>query len=503
MLDGMPGCENVILSVQTRVQMLGIDIGSTNVKAAVVALDDGRVRELAVARRSTAGLDAAGLVDAALAAADAALAEAGTPVAAIGIASMAETGALVDPAGRPSGPLIRWDRHGDARARLALAGRLDPAELHARTGAPLVPKLPLLSWAELVRERIPAGARWAFAADLVAAALTGRVATDHTLAGRSGAYRLPAPGEPLPADWDGEPLDALAVPRALLGEVLAPGEPVGVVDRGLDAARGSTVRIAGHDHAVAARGAGAGEPGTIVHSLGTTEAVLALAAHGTAVDRLTAGQQGISVVRGVDGDREGVLAGSPAGGSLIADWRRRAAEAGADADALLADAPPHPGPALALPYPTGRQCPEPDPEARYLLREARPGDPADELTGILRGLAAHGAWMRDAVAALTGTPADARIVATGAPVRRNDRLAGLMASLVGGPLPVVDLDAPVATGAAALAAEREGLVARADAPLRVVPERDDGMPELRARFAAALAETAPQTAPASVSEGAV
>jgi sugar (pentulose or hexulose) kinase len=498
MLDGMPGCENVILSVQTRVQILGIDIGSTNVKAAVVALDDGRVRELAVADRSTAGLDAAGLVDAALAAADAALAEAGTPVAAIGIASMAETGALVDAGGRPSGPLIRWDRSGDVRARLALAEGLDPAELHARTGAPLVPKLPLLSWAELVRERIPAGARWAFAADIVAAALTGRVATDHTLAGRSGAYRLPAPGEPLPADWDRELLDALAIPRALLGEVLAPGEPVGVVDRGLDAARGATVRIAGHDHAVAVRGAGAGEPGTIVHSLGTTEAVLALAADGTAVDRLRAGTQGISVVRGVDGDREGVLAGSPAGGSLIADWRRRAEAAGADADALLADTSRHPGPALALPYPAGRQCPEPDPGAHYVLRDARPGDPADELTGILRGLAAHGAWMRDAVVGLTNTPAGARVVATGAPVRRNDRLAGLMASLAERPLPVVDLDAPVAAAAAAIAAERAGLVARVDAPTRTVPERDDGMPGLRARFAAALAETAS----ASVTEGA-
>jgi sugar (pentulose or hexulose) kinase len=496
MLDGMPGCENVILSVQMRVQTLGIDIGSTNVKAAVVALDDGRVCERAVATRGTAGLDAAGLVDAALAAADAALAEAGGAIAAIGIASMAETGALVDASGRPSGPLIRWDRRGDARARLALADGLDAAELHARTGAPLAPKLPLLTWAELVRAGIPAGARWAFTADLVAAALTGRVATDHTLAGRSGAYRLPAPGDPLPDDWDAELLDALAIPRALLGETLAPDEPVGVVDRGLDAVRGATVRIAGHDHAVAARAAGARVPGTIVHSLGTTEAVLALAAEGTAVDRRRAGAQGISVVRGVDGDREGVLAGSPAGGSLIADWRRRAALAGADAEALLADAPRHPGPALALPYPAGRQCPAPDPEADYVLRDARPGDPEQELTGILRGLAAHGAWMRDVVAELTGTRDDARVVATGAPVRRNDRLAGLMASLVGRPLPVVDLDAPVAAGAAAVAAEREGLVARTEAPLRTVPARDDAMPELRTRFAALAA------ASTSVTEGA-
>jgi len=493
MLDGMSGCGNVTSSVRA----MGIDLGSTNVKAAVVALDGGRVCELAVADRATVGLDARGHVEAVLAVAAEALRDAGGAVASIGIASMAETGALVDGTGQPVGDLIRWDRRGDARARLGLAADLDPLELHARTGAPLVPKLPLLTWAELVRGGLPEGARWAFAADLVAGALTGRIATDHTLAGRSGAYRLPDPGEPLPRDWDEELLAALAIPRSLLGDVLAPDEPVGVVDRGLDAARGAIVRIAGHDHAVAARGAGAAAPGTIVHSLGTTEAVLALAADGNAVDRHRAAEQGVSVVRGVDGDREGVLAGSPAGGSLIADWSRRARERGADADALLADVSRHPGGALALPYPAGRQCPDPDPSARYVLIGAERDDPEDELAGILRGLAAHGAWMRELVAELTAAPREARVVATGAPVRRNPRLAGLMASLAGQPLPVVDLDAPVAAAAAALAAERDGIAPRAEAPLRIVPARGDAMPELRARFAEALA-----TASASVIEGA-
>jgi sugar (pentulose or hexulose) kinase len=477
---------------------MGIDVGSTNVKAAIVALDGGRVCELAVARRRTAGLDAAGLVDAALGAAADALAESPGSLAVIGIASMAETGALVDARGRAHGPLIRWDRRGDADARLALAIGLDPVRLHARTGAPLVPKLPLLTWATLVRDGVSAGMRWAFAADLVAAALTGRVATDHTLAGRSGAYDLPAPGEALPSGWDDELLAAVSVPRALLGEILAPSETVGVVTRGLAAAAGVPVRVIGHDHAVAARAAGATGPGIIVHSLGTTEAVLTLASGSAPVDRERAGAQGMSVVRGVDGDHEGVLAGSPSGGALIADWRRRAREAGADADMLLEgvllDAPDHRD-ALVLPYSAGRQCPAPDPGARYRLLDAEPGNPAAELVGILRGLAAHGAWMRDAVAELTSTPTEARIVATGAPVRRNDALAGLMAALAQHPLPVVDLEAPVASGAAAIAAEREGVAPRTEPPYRTVPEARNAMPDLRHRFARALAASDPQTAP--------
>ncbi|QNO37718.1 hypothetical protein H4J02_01345 [Protaetiibacter sp. SSC-01] len=479
-------------------------MGSTHVKAVVAALGAGCATELAVAARSIRGLDAADLVDAALAAAGEALELSPGPVATIGIASMAETGALVDRDGRPRGPLLRWDRRGDAEARLRLAAGIDPIELHTRTGAPLVPKLPLLTWAALVREGVPTGTRWAFAADLVGAALTGRVATDHTLAGRSGGYPLPAPGAPLPSDWDAALLSVAAVPRVLLGEVLAPAEALGVADRGPVALRGAVVRIAGHDHAVAARGAGAVASGTVVHSLGTTEAVLALAARDAPVDRRLAGAHGVSVVRGVDGEREGVLAGSPAVGSLVADWRERATAAGADADALLAELPRHPGPAVALPYPAGRQCPDPDPGARYVLVGAEPGDAAAELTGIVRGLAAHGALMRDAVAALTHTPDDARIVATGAPVRRNPRLAGLMAHLAGRELPVVDLDAPVATAAAALAAEREGVAPRAEPPYLIVPPCDDAIPELRDRFARLLELSAPASVGAepTVTEGA-
>lgn len=472
----MTECGNVTSSVRA----LGIDIGSTHVKAAVVGLDD-RLRELAVAQAPTAGLDGRGLVAAALGAARAVLEAAGEPVAVVGIASMAETGALVDPDGTP-GPLLRWDRSGDAAARLALAGDLDPAAVHAETGAPLVPKLPLLAWAALVREGIPNGARWAFAADLVAAALTGSITTDHTLAGRSGAYPLPRPGTALGTEWHRGLLGAVGVPVGLLPGILAPGESAGTVRPGLlPGAEGARVHIAGHDHAVAARVAGADLPGRAVHSLGTTEAVLALSAW--AVDRDRAHREGMSVVRSVDGLREGVLAGSPAAGALVRAWRSRATEAGFDPDALLAARPRDAGDALALPYLRGRQAPDPDPDARYRVLGGT-GHPADELTGILRGLAAHGAWMRAVVVDLVGGGPPS-VAAVGAPVRGNPRLAGLMAALAGAPIAVVDLEAPVASGAAALAAEREELAA-ASVPFRLVDPARDGMPDLAQRFARAV-----------------
>ena len=462
-------------------------MGSTHVKAVVVELENGEVRELAVAESPVARRDAVGLVSGAMDAARAVLVSAGVIVEVVGIASMAETGALVDPDGAVRGPLLRWDRAADADDRLSLARGLDPAAVHAATGAPLSPKLPLLTWAALARDGLPPGARWGFAADLVGAALTGAIATDHTLAGRSGALPLPASGAPLVTAWDPDLLAAVGVPRTLPPRILEPGEALGTVRRGMlpGVAGGAVVHLAGHDHAVVARLAGMRAAGTVVHSLGTTEAVLALANPDSPVDRALAGREGASVVRGVDGVLEGVLAGSPAAGRLIAEWSRRTRAAGTDPAELLAALGPDRAELVALPYPLGRQCPDPDPDAGLELL-GDPNSPADELAALLRGLAAHGAWMRDLVTRLSGP--SILITSAGTPVRDNPRLAALMAALAGTPLSVVDLAAPAAVGAAALAAERAGLAAPTLPPVRTVDPDDDGAPDLARRFTAALAD---------------
>jgi xylulokinase len=246
------------------------------------------------------------------------------------------------------------------------------------------------------------------------------------------------------------------------------------------------VYVAGHDHAVAAWIAGARSPGRRVRSIGTTEAVVAVAAD--AVDRERAWRDGISVVRTVEGGLEAVLAGSPAAGSLIEDWRARVVGDGADPDALLACAATGSGPdeAIALPYPRGRQCPHPDAAATLLFRGVPAGDRLAELHALLRGIAAHGGWMLDAADALSGPGAPPVLV--GAPYRQNSRLAGLSAAVAGRPLEVLDLAAPVASGAAALAAVRAGLTAEVSAPTRTVDPEELRHPGFVDRFRAALAD---------------
>jgi sugar (pentulose or hexulose) kinase len=135
---------------------------------------------------------------------------------------MAETGV---PLGADDAPLTGWlrwtDRQGDAEAG-ALARRLGRDELIRATGVRPSAKAPLAKWAWL-RAQGRAMTRWAGAADLAGLLLTGRLATDHTLAGRTMAYRLPGAGEPPPAGFDAALLAEAGLRPSQLPAVVAPG----------------------------------------------------------------------------------------------------------------------------------------------------------------------------------------------------------------------------------------------------------------------------------------
>ncbi len=464
---------------------LGLDVGTTNVKAAVVEITGSAVRTVAHAATPTpAGgsdlLEAVGRV----------VSDVGGDVDVVGIASMAETGVPLDDDGVPLGDLVRWDPSRARGQAEALAATHGAAELFAATGVRPSGKVPLATWAHL-REAEPdrwrAMSRWAGAADLVAFALTGRLVTDHTLAGRTMAYRLPAPGAPVPGAFDADLLSAVGMRPEQLPEVARPGDVAGRVRReapwGLRA--GVPVVVAGHDHPVGVWAAGLRSPGDVADSLGTAESVVRMVAARPVPELVAA--QGMSLVRTVDGTHEALVAGSPSAGAVLDWWAEQCGGRAALAPLLEAaaarprtvDAP------LLLPYLRGRQGPAPDPDARAVFVGRTAGhDDVDLTAAVLDGLALHARWMLTAQAELAGADGAAgEVLVLGSAARPGS--PWLRAKVAAGParLRAVGAPEPVAVGAAVLAAHRAGLAAPAvlhSAPVAVAPQPE--YERLYARF---------------------
>lgn len=465
---------------------LGVDVGSTNTKVALLALEPGgATRELSLHSVPTCE-DARDLVRALQNGIREVLRAGGVVPDAIGIASMGETGVPLDCHDEPLTPLLRWSGRRDSHDAQALAERFGASELFAATGVPATAKAPLATW-HWLRRTEPAifgrMTRWAGAAELVCLALTGELVTDHTLAGRTMAYRLPPAGDPLPTAFDAELLAAAGLDPGRMPAVARPGATAGSVTA--DAARvtglraGTPVIVAGHDHAVGAWATGVRGPGDVADSLGTTEAlvrVLGTRPDGAGVDRAAVRAAGMSLGRTVMGEHESLIAGMAGAGSLIRWWFDTVL-AGADPDAVLAavdDLPPGPGDVLVLPYPSGRQSPAPDPSARLRILDAhgRTIDPASrsqaELSrGLLEGLSLQLRWMDAEQRRLAGDDRDdieRGIRVLGGIGAANRTWLRIKRRVMPAPLTLTTAAQPVASGAALLAAVRLGLV-DADATL--------------------------------------
>lgn len=478
---------------------LGVDVGTTNTKVALVDVTAPRV--LAVASAPTpAPADAA----TAIAGLVARVLPAGPAPAAVGIASMAETGVPLGPDGTPRGDWLRWDGHRAGAEADALAARIGRSALFAATGVRASAKIPLATW-EWLRTHdpdalhAPAGAgRWAGAADLVGLLLTGRLATDHTLAGRTGAYRLGRPGD-LPTAFDAALLAEVGLRPSQVPEVLAPGEPLGrVVDGPFTVAglrAGTPVTIAGHDHPVGTWAAGVRRPGQAADSVGTAEAVCTLVDDDP--DPEPVRTAGMSLVRTVTGEHPALLAGSSSGGAAVAWWLRTHAPA-ADVTTLMADVAALgdvPLDVLVLPYVAGRQTPAPDPAATpSVLGDLSGRTPAEGAHALLAGLALQARWMLEEQGRLAGGAAATSVTVLGGPMTANPTWLRLKARVGASPLRLVVEPEPVAAGAALLAALRAGAVDDAPALVSqpVAVARRPGDEQAFARFvdAALRASTA-------------
>jgi sugar (pentulose or hexulose) kinase len=254
--------------------LLGIDVGTSACKAAVF---DAEGTELALAQVPTpwervptgAEADPDSLFEAAATAARHALAQAPDPhVAGIGVASIAETGALLDEAGRPLRPAIAWhDSRGVAAAQEMARALPDFVD---RTG--LMP-IELCTVAKLAELDTAGARRWLNVAEYVVHRLGGRQVSELSLSSRTGLLDLDAV-----AAYE-EALRWADLPPDLLADLVLAGTDAGRSDgEALPGTEDAVLTVAGHDHLVAGVGVGVIAPGDLLDSCGTAEALVRVVA---------------------------------------------------------------------------------------------------------------------------------------------------------------------------------------------------------------------------------
>jgi sugar (pentulose or hexulose) kinase len=277
--------------------LLGIDVGTSACKAALVDRDGverAHGQSVTPWRRTATGaeIECEALFEAAVAATRAALSAAPGPrVRAVGVTSMAETGALLDADGHPLAPAIAWhDARGDDEAR-RLAEELGAERFAESTGLPATPlcSLAKLRWLAEHHAATRSAARWLNVAEWVVRRLGGRQVAELSLASRTGLLDLSARAPFIDAlAWGGLPED-------LLPELVTAGTPAGTADAPeLPECHGAALTVAGHDHLVAGVGVGVVAPGDVLDSCGTAEALVRVVA-----PPLNGGQVRHSVAGGV------------------------------------------------------------------------------------------------------------------------------------------------------------------------------------------------------------
>jgi sugar (pentulose or hexulose) kinase len=437
---------------------LGIDIGTTHTKVLALDVADGATLVLESAptpvRRTAAGeahrpADVLVLVLKMAARVTAALPSAGD-VRAICVASVGEEVVLLDRAGSPLADAIAWyDPRGFDQAHAFLKGPGGATSLSRRQPPDRTFSLFKLLW---TRDHEPnvlaAAAGWTDLGDYVLHGLGGELVMDRSHASRAGALDI------VTRAWDSETIEAAALGIAF-PRLVPSGSVVGTL--GTDAARtigiGSDVALVsgGHDHLVAAFGAGIRSPRELFLSAGTSEAHLAL------LEAPLVGEAARGIDQGCYVDDHAWYAHiNIHSGHFFEQWRSLLFEGVAD-EAMYAQ--------LAAADSGGISF-EPTDDLRLGNLTAVPYDVgrAALMRAVLEGLARRSAAIVDRLEAAGGSPFEL-ILAAGHPTRI-PLWRALRRAAYGRPVATVAEAEPTAFGAAVLAARAldpdraDGIVAR-------------------------------------------
>jgi sugar (pentulose or hexulose) kinase len=251
----------------------------------------------------------------------------------VGVTGLAESGVLLDGAGRPAAPVIAWfDRRGGHELeQLAREAPGFAARFERTTGLRWSSQASLakLLWLRASGYRPGPASTWLSVPEWIVFALGGDQVREPSLASRTGLVDQ-GTGEPWP-----EALAAAGLSAGILPDERRAGVCAGYLrhDGVVSGAAGAVLTVAGHDHPVAAIGVGAVESDELFNSSGTAD-VLARSIPGTLdeTQRQHVVSAGWSIGRHVLPDTSLLLAGV-SGGLLL---RRVLAVLGAESGSARA-----------------------------------------------------------------------------------------------------------------------------------------------------------------------
>ena len=324
--------------------LIGIDVGTTNIKALIF---DPRGHEIARAQAKTpthhpqlewAYYKPDELWETVCGVLKNAIAQIDNPANITGIAtaSIGETGVPIDKRGNPTGHAIAWF---DQRTRPQceqLRKTFDRDKLFSLTGLPLQPisSLCKILW---IREHQPEAfartATWLNTADYIAFRLSGIPATDYSLASRTLAFDLHR------RQWANDLLSEVRLSPKLFAPLCNAGTDLGPIlpdiarETGLP--RHTRICAGGHDHICGALAVGVTEPGTMLNSLGTAEALCLPISHPLTDPQI--GRQNFTIGAHVAPDQYYFLGGLFTSGASI-EWFRSLFGEGADYTTLISEA---------------------------------------------------------------------------------------------------------------------------------------------------------------------
>jgi xylulokinase len=456
------------------VLLAGVDIGTTNLKAVIFDASGGIVARASAStpthypRPGWAYYEPEELWQSTLDVLRAAVAQVDHPerIVSVACASIGETAVPIDNDGRPTSHAIAWfDQRTEQQAK-ELAERIGSDRVIQVSGLDIHPMFGLCKLMWLHDHEPDAYDRtvtWVNIADYIAFRLSGVAATDYSLASRTLALDLHR------LCWDTDLIRDVGIKPYLFPNLAASGTWLGVVLPDVAAATGlpatATVAVGGHDHVCGALALGVIAPGTVLDSMGSSEAIFLPIEHLIADPNISrmGYTQGAHVVGGYY-----VLGGQFTSGAAI-EWFRHALAEHTDYDSLIEEAQRVPPGSLGVSFlPHLRTANAPHNDAKAM--GAFVGLTTDAQRGTLfRALLEGTAFeMRGALEPLlqaAGALKTDHIIAAGGSTR-NHLLMQIKADVFAKPIVVLGVEEATALGAAMLGGLAAGEYANTEEALK-------------------------------------